>query len=244
MHIGAPLPAVDAELIVFDKDGTLVDLHAPWGTWVESVAAALAAIIPPEHLLSRLGWNATSGRVEGETPLAIASLPTLQAVIATWLSEAGMGWSEAMVTAQRAMLEADRPPAPPICALLPLFEALTARGSRLAVVTTDDLTGVERDLAPLGVLQYLSAIVAGDGALPTKPAPDMVLEACAAVGIPPMRTVVAGDSSADMLMGRAAKVALTIGVLSGSGTTETLSPHADVLVPTVCTLATTGDGSH
>ncbi len=115
---------------------------------------------------------------------------------------------------------------------------MTARGYRLALATTDDRAGVERDLAPLGVLPYLSVVVSGDAGLATKPAPDMVLEACAAVGTPPARTVVVGDSCADLLMGRAAGVALTVGVLSGGGTTETLLPLADVLVPMVCSLAT------
>ncbi len=233
---------LDAELIVFDKDGTLVDLHNPWGKWAESVAVSLARIIPSDDLLSRLGWDAASERVEAETPLAIASLTTLQAVVATWLYDAGLGWSEAMATSERALAGAPRPPASPICPLTPLFETLTARGYWLAVVSTDDLAGIERDLIPIGVLPYLSTIVAGDAALPTKPAPDMVLAACRAVGVSPARTVVVGDSVADMVMGRAAKVALTIGVVSGSGTTEALLPHADILVPTVCTLAAAGPG--
>ena len=228
---------LDADLIVFDKDGTLVDLHTPWGKWAESVAVSLAGFIPSDDLLSRLGWDAASERVETETPLAIASMTTLQVVVATWLYEAGLGWSEAMATSERVLAAAPRPPASPICPLTPLFETLTARGYRIAVVSTDDLAGVQRDLTPLGVLPYVSTIVAGDAALPTKPAPDMVIAACHAVGVSPARTVVVGDSVADMLMGRAAKVALTIGVLSGSGTTEALSPHADMLVPTVCTLA-------
>ena len=147
-----------------------------------------------------------------------------------------------MATSERVLSVASRPPASPICPLRPLFESLTSRGYRLAVVSTDDQAGIERDLTPLGVLPYLSTIVAGDAALPTKPAPDMVLAACRAVGVTPARTVVVGDSVADMVMGRSAKVELTIGVLSGSGTTEALSPHADVLVSTVCTLATAGTG--
>ncbi len=117
MYPEARVAAVGADLIVFDKDGTLVDLHTPWGKWAECVAEILTGYVLPESLTSRLGWDATSGRVKGETPLAVASLSTLQAVIATWLYEAGLGWSEAMATAGRAMAEAERPPAPPICEL-------------------------------------------------------------------------------------------------------------------------------
>jgi phosphoglycolate phosphatase len=54
--------------------------------------------------------------------------------------------------------------------------------------------------------------------------------------VSPARTLVVGDSVVDLLMGRAAGVALTMGVLSGSGTAQTLARHADILLPTVCAL--------
>ena len=228
---------VEADLIIFDKDGTLVDLHGPWGGWAEEVAAALTTIIPPERFLARLGWDRARGRIAPETPLAIATLPSLRAAVATWLYDAGLGWSTAVATADAAIAAAAVPVAPPICDLLPLFETLAARGVKLAVVTNDDRDGVERELGPPGLLPYLSAIVGADAGLPAKPAPDAVLSVCATTGVPPERTVVVGDSVADMVMGRTAGVALTVGVLSGSGTAEVLTPQADVLLPVVCALA-------
>lgn len=227
---------VEADLVVFDKDGTLVDLHAPWGQWAEAIAASLAPHIPPEQFLCRLGWNASSRRIEPETPLAIASQVTLQAVIATWLYEAGQGWSEAMTTAAQAITHVETPPAPPICPLAPLFQTLAARAFKLGVVTTDERAGVERDLGPHGVLSYLNVIVGADAKVATKPAPDMLLMACAAVAVPPARTIVVGDSVADLLMGRAAGAALVVGVLSGGGTMAHLAPHADVVLPSVADL--------
>ena len=236
MQLRVGTRTVEAELIVFDKDGTLVDLHAPWGPWAESVATSLAAIIPPERFLPRLGWNTNSRRIAPETPLAIASPATLQAVIATWLYEAGLGWSDAMATAGQALSQAERPPAPPICALAPLFETLAARGLKLALVTTDNRAGAEHDLLPLGVLPYLNVIVGGESELATKPAPDMLLAACAAVGVAAARTIMVGDSVADMRMGRAAGAALVVGVLSGASPAAVLAPHADVLLPSVAGL--------
>ena len=227
---------VEAELIVFDKDGTLVDLHAPWGHWAEAVATSLAAFIPPERFLPLLGWDVHARRIAPETPLAVASSAALHAAIATWLYETGLGWSEAMATTAQAVSGAEIPFAPPICRLAPLFETLAARGLKLAVVTSDDRAGAERDLGPLAVLPYLGVIVGGDAQLAPKPAPDMLLAACAAVGVAPARTIIVGDSVADMWMGRAAGAALVVGVLSGASPAALLAPHADLVLPSVAEL--------
>ena len=62
-----------------------------------------------------------------------------------------------------------------------------------------------------------------------KPAPDMVLHLCRAVGVPPTRTAVVGDSPADLRMARAAGAGLAIGVLTGVGGRADLEPLADVV---------------
>ena len=60
-------------------------------------------------------------------------------------------------------------------------------------------------------------LVCADDGVPVKPAPDMVLRLCAAIGVPPARTAVVGDSAADLRMARAAGAGLAIGVLTGVG---------------------------
>lgn len=235
---------VEVDLVIFDKDGTLVDLHTLWGGWAEQVAAALASHIPPPLLLSRLGWDERAHRIRPETPLAIASVDALQSVVATWLYEAGLGWSTAVAaatgaiaTATAALEAGDGLVAAPLCPLGPLFAWLRAGGAQIAIVTTDTRAGVERDLGAAGVLGAVRAIVAADSGVALKPAPEAVLAACAMSGSDPARAIVVGDSVADLLMGRGAGVALVVGVLSGSGDAPTLAPHADLLLPTVCALA-------
>jgi len=63
-----------------------------------------------------------------------------------------------------------------------------------------------------------------------------VLAFCDAVGISPAGTAVIGDSRHDLEMGRAAGAGSVIGVLSGAGTVETLSPLADAVIESVAVL--------
>jgi phosphoglycolate phosphatase-like HAD superfamily hydrolase len=63
-----------------------------------------------------------------------------------------------------------------------------------------------------------------------------VFAACHALGLDPEETVMVGDMPSDLLAGRAAGCCLTVGVLTGLGTREDLSPIADVVVPDLAAL--------
>lgn len=236
MHFSIGAVSAEIDLVIFDKDGTLVDLHAPWGRWAEQIAERLAATIAPDELLQHMGWDSATRRIRPETPLAIAPVDEMRAVLATLLYERGLGWTAATAAARAAMTAVPIEPAPPLCPLQPLFTHLRANGVLIAIVTTDDHAGVVRDLEPLGLLPFIDMIFGGDAGLPIKPAPDIALAAIARTSIGAERVAVVGDSVADLAMGRAAGVGLTVGVLCGSGTAEILAPHADALLPSVCAL--------
>jgi phosphoglycolate phosphatase len=60
-------------------------------------------------------------------------------------------------------------------------------------------------LRGLGVADAFGSVVGGDEA-PRKPAADGLLRICAALGVPPARTLLVGDSAVDLATGRAAGV--------------------------------------
>jgi phosphoglycolate phosphatase-like HAD superfamily hydrolase len=64
----------------------------------------------------------------------------------------------------------------------------------------------------------------------------MVHRLCEQVGVAPADTVVVGDAVADVLMGREAGVALTVGVLTGVTTAADFAGHADVVVASLAEL--------
>ena len=72
--------------------------------------------------------------------------------------------------------------------------------------------------------------------MPVKPAADMIVHLCEALGVEPARTAIVGDSTADLLMGRAAGAGLVVGVLTGVGRLEDLAPHADAVIDSVADL--------
>jgi phosphoglycolate phosphatase len=54
----------------------------------------------------------------------------------------------------------------------------------------------------------------------------------------PQEIAVIGDNSHDVGMGRAGGAGLTVGVLTGTGTRESLTPMSDICIDSICDLET------
>jgi phosphoglycolate phosphatase-like HAD superfamily hydrolase len=236
-------------LIVFDKDGTLLDFDAMWGGWIEAFAARLEAVagraLAAEYF-ELMGYDARARRTLPGGHLAVDSMAEQAAMAAGFLMRKGLAGREAEAAVQAAWLIPDPVATARPCADLPgLFGRLRAQGHRLAVATTDDRVPTLRTFEALGVLGLLDAVLCADdppnghraGARPGKPAPDMVWEACRVTGIPPERTAMVGDSAVDMRMARAAGT-LAVGVLSGVSDRAALDGEADIIIPSIVDLDT------
>lgn len=228
------------DLLVFDKDGTLIDFHFMWERWVQDLAARLGAASGraiEANLHRAMGTDPSTGRVLPEAPLAGSIMTRLRAVAVGVALDAGAS-PEA---AEAAVALAWRPPDPvasarPLADLRALFGSLRAESRRIGVITADDRAPTWATLSALGVSDQIDAIRCADDALPMKPGPEMLLSLCAELGISPDRTAVVGDTPADLLMGRAAGASLVVGVLSGAGGAGELGPLADVIISSVTDL--------
>ena len=240
----------DAGLVVFDKDGTLLDFEFMWGTLLRSLVAALTADVsdseasaanaPAPGALARalyndVGYDPRAGRTLPQSPWSMATTDQVLTILAATLYRHGRPWpaAEAVVRAEWARLSAAAAMARlvrPTGDLVALFTGLQAAGIRTAVDTTDDRRATEQALRLLGIAALVDSIACGDDALPPKPAPDRLLATYRKLGVPAAHTVMVGDTAFDLVMGRQAGVGLTDGVLTGAGDRATLAPHADVIL--------------
>jgi phosphoglycolate phosphatase len=228
------------ELVVFDKDGTLIDFDAMWSPWVVELARRLesAAGVPlADRLFTELGFDPVADRTIAGSALAILPMAVLRGAVRDVVVRAGVGVNEAAAAVDRAWFVPDpATEARPLTDLPALFASLRAPGRRLAVATSDDHAPTRLTLAALGVAELVDVIIGADDGFARKPAPDVVLRAAAVVGVPLSRTAVVGDSLADLEMGRAARAARVIGVLSGVSAREDLEPFADAVIDSVADL--------
>ena len=227
-------------LVVFDKDGTLIDFDAMWSGWATELGDRLATATgrPIQVPLYRaLGYDPATGRAKAGGPVAAMPMARLRDLTLALVRETGSGPAEAAAAVDAAWHAPDPLTlAHPLTDLRRLFGGLRDRGILVAVATSDDRAPTETTLAGLGVADLVDGIVCADDGLIVKPAPDMLRHLCALLGVPVEATAMVGDSTADLAMGRAAGVARCIGVLSGTGSRLDLGPLADVIVGSVAEL--------
>lgn len=238
----APADLLDGiDLVLFDKDGTLIDFDSMWSPWIVSLAERLETATGrplADRLFSELGFDAADGRTIPGTPLAILPMAMLRQAVAEVVARAGSSEADAAAAVDRAWFVPDPiAAARPLADLPALFRRIRASGRRIAVVTSDDHRPTASTLDGLALGGLVDVLVAADDGRARKPAPDMVLAACETVGAVPSRTAVVGDSVADLEMGRAAGAGRVIGVLSGVSGRADLEPYADAVLDSVADLA-------
>jgi phosphoglycolate phosphatase-like HAD superfamily hydrolase len=241
---GAPAstlhPVLDGiDLVVFDKDGTLIDFHAMWSAWMVELTADLVAATgrPIEaSLYGAFGFDPVAGRALPGRPLATTPMADLRDLAIEALAAAGVDRSAAVAALDAAWVGPDPVAlARPLADLPALFEALRQHGLRAAIVTTDDREPTMRSLGALGLADLVDAVLAADDGVPVKPAPHAVLHVAHELGVAPGSVAVVGDSAADLAMARAAG-ARAIAVTSGVGSAADLASLADAVLPSVAAL--------
>ena len=233
----------DVDLVVFDKDGTMVDFDRLWTgklrRAVELVVREAGLDTPAaDRLLRLIGVDPATRKVVPESPLAVTTLPKLGVVCTVGLHQEGFAWHAAEVVSQGVFMPAiEAPPAAGDLATfgdLPcLFAALAGAGARIAILTSDDRLGTEACLPLLGLSAHVAAMVCGDDPLPSKPSPEGFLHLARQLGVAPSRALMVGDSVADMKAGRNAGAAGCVAVLSGTGDPAALAAVADVVLPDI-----------
>lgn len=236
-------PVLDGiDLVVFDKDGTLISFDAMWSGWARDLGTRLemATRRPVAgDVFVTIGYDPVADRVQPGGPLATATMAGIEELVAAVLRR----WCPSVHAARRVLAESWFEPDPvaravPLADLGALFSAIHGSGRRIAVATTDDRRPTEATLAGLGLAELVDGVVCGDDDGPTKPDPETLVELGRGLGVAVGRTAMVGDTPADLAMARAAG-ARSIGVASGVATWVELEPSADVVLASVGALVST-----
>jgi phosphoglycolate phosphatase len=215
--------AFDVDAVVFDKDGTLIDLDVSWAApgraWVDAASEGDRRLWL--ELATRLGFDGDAGRLVPDGVMAAGTLDELDRHTRMVLVEAGLAEETvdfriglARHLAIESALEVDG--IPTLGDVAAGFRRLSGAGVVLGVVTSDDRAVAEAVLAAIGVDHLVRRVIGGDDGIALKPSPDGILAVCGDAGVLPARTLMVGDSTADLLAGRHAGVAGFVAVGAGS----------------------------
>ncbi|MFQ6539958.1 MULTISPECIES: HAD family hydrolase [Aphanothece] len=235
-------PIGEVEAVLFDKDGTLSIsepmLHALAKARVFHCGQLLAEHHPwvgsaGHHELKDLLERAYGLDGEAINPAgttAVASREHNLISTATALSQVGLGWPEALELSQRVFSATDslhgqgslhRPLATE--GLHDLVDQLARASVRCAVISNDEVRGIEAFLDSQAIRQHFQALWSAEHT-PRKPDPAAVHALCDELGVAPARCALIGDANSDLLMARQAGVGVVLGYVAGWRSPPPLDP--------------------
>jgi len=236
---------IPCRVIIFDKDGTLIDFAATWVPLIRKrVSFLLKALGRSDQklgafLLKSWGIDPITGKIDPRGPCPVSPRSD-EIIIGTMaLYQKGYPWDEAKQWVAQAFDEADadgnwREKVVPIKGIQTFLSRLREHGFYTALATNDERKDTEAILNHLGMEGLFDTILcAGEVNLP-KPHPETIFSICRQLGVDPKEAVMVGDSVADMMTGKRAGVALTVGILEGGVTPrEELEKVADLVVNSI-----------
>lgn len=213
MSGGSRSPACEA--VIFDLDGTLLDTLADLA---ESANAALQAVGAPPHPLAsyrQLVGGGVRRLMERALPEHRRDDATVAAAVEAMRAQYALRWA------------ATSRPYPGIPALL---DALAAQGVPVGVLSNKPHDFTVKMVAALLAPWAFRAVAGAQPGVPLKPDPASALALADALGVPPARCALVGDSDVDMLTARAAGMRAVGAAWGFRGPEELVAAGADLLL--------------
>jgi len=176
------------EAIVFDNDGLLLDTEHAWTRAETTLFARHGETFTDEHKRALIGTSRAESSVKLEGMLGLLGR--------------GEGLMDDLHELVMVELDGGVPPRP---GALELLAAVRAAGLPVGLASNSSREFVERALSVAGLLDgHFDVIVSADDVAAPKPAPDLYLAACAALGTAPERAAALEDSPPGVASARAA----------------------------------------
>jgi len=225
---------LDVDAIVFDKDGTLIDLHARWAPWFSAVCGAIAADCADGAAVDalRMALGVAGDRLIAESPAAVLTNAHIKRTATDLM--VGRGHARSAVEAKIAAAFASQPVGKlvPLGGVAATMARLVDRGFKLAIATSDDRANTLAELAELGIAGLVGAIRCGDDVGSIKPDPEVLLGLAVDLGVSPQRMIFVGDSLHDMATAHAAAVPF-VAVVGGSSSEAALRAGSAAVVTAI-----------
>lgn len=215
--------------IIFDKDGTLFDFNATWGAWARGMLEAETKDAPHlfDVLAEALGYDSDANRFRaGSVVIAATAAEVADRIISV------LPGLERQALLGRMNAAAALVPQQEAVPLKDFFVQLRATGVELGIATNDAEGPARVHLEKAGILDLFGFVAGYDSGHGGKPAAGQLFAFCAQTGLAPTDCIMVGDSTHDLLAGRAAGMR-TIGVLTGPAPTSELAPLADVILANI-----------
>lgn len=235
----------EVDVVLFDKDGTLIDIHHYWASMIKIRALHIVEKwfkesedrdLIENSIVDAMGVDLRSGRMKPDGPVGIKPRPFIVSVTTDVVRSYGASVESEDI--ESIFSEVDSKTAKnlgPLLKLLPgvleFLKQLAGHGIDAVVVSTDITSRAKAAMESLGIDRYFSRVLGGDSVTNTKPAPDLALSVIKEGKYLTDKAVVIGDHPVDIKMGLSAGLRSNIGVLTGLSSSDAFQDLECVTVP-------------
>lgn len=215
----------DIRLIIFDKDGTLIDLYNYWSNMVAyRVELAQKKLSFGEKsrnsIMYAMGVDTDKGKLRKEGPVGLKKREIVMQAMVDALEK--MGFTDTSNLCFEIFREVDKKSIEyfphiirPINGMHQLIDDLKKNDCKIAIATTDKTERAQLAMNFLGIDGKVDIVVGEDLVAHCKPSPDMVNLILKELSVDRGNAVTVGDALTDVEMGINAGVKASIGVCSG-----------------------------
>lgn len=194
------MPGVRA--VLFDKDGTLLDVEATWGP---AMAATLTDLVPDEAVRVRaateIGLLLDTGRLVPDGPIIAESNGQICARLGPIL---GREPAELLGAFEEHLVAHARRTVAPLDGVGPVLDTLRTAGFWVGLATNDSEASARDQLAGLGWLDAFDSVIGYDSGFGEKPDPGMVTASIGRAGVGTDELIMVGDTDTDLTAAHAA----------------------------------------
>ena len=222
--------------VLFDKDGTLIEVNGTWVPLFKSVLPEAFGHTEAEviGLLERAGYDvATDGFKAGSV---LAAGTTEQLVKVWWPELSPEDHRQRVYFINNEIAPKAKKFVKPLMDLAPVFDELHAMGLILGLGTNDSEASGKAHMTHLDVHHYFDVMIGADSVAIPKPSGQMIEMFAARTNLKPHEIAMVGDNSHDMDEARAGGAGLAIAVLSGNAAHDDIAHLADYVLGSVADL--------
>ncbi|MCY4607905.1 MAG: HAD family hydrolase [bacterium] len=221
--------------ILFDKDGTQIEMDPMWLPAWEDAARQLATRagqpLLADAMLRKTGYHRATGTFDPDATLLTGTVLDIIDAWRTVLDNNVPGDLES--TLLKVFAEASTRDPVPVTDVKALLGSLRRQGYILGAATNDSTRKMQRTVDYRDLADDLAFHCGADAGHGAKPDPGMGLAFCEQTGIPPERVLMVGDSIVDALMTRAAGFGAAIGVRAAGTMTQDQEPFFDIVIDAI-----------
>tara|TARA_A100001015_G_scaffold318462_1_gene438429 strand:+ start:794 stop:1567 length:774 start_codon:yes stop_codon:yes gene_type:complete len=238
------------ELVIFDKDGTLLDNYTFYNEWAFRLVSRLKQIFPEllyGDIWSHLGLDIDKRTANANSVIHWGTHDDIREKIVDFIidkrhieNKTSIYFSLLKRQEEREKItkqlqeEWNYPKTTSnniqtTCDLVKLFGYLKERNIKIAICTSDTRKSVLEMIYCLKLEKYIDAIVCGDDNIEPKPSPRPIISICISLDIPPSEAIMLGDTMADIGSARSAGCSFIIGIKQNKHTSDSNLVGCDII---------------